>query len=1211
MTDMLTKLAKAPDGSSNNGFLQIILNSIKLTGKGSNIDFLALDDNPLVSTILKQTSPLLSIKFLSSMFDVDKVMAAVDLKTIAESVMVTGASPTMILVSNIDYNTLIKEIKIENIVKNSFIKPILSGFVSGDLLDIIGSIDSEKLVKALDFDKIADAVMRFMQQGGSMNEAGVLDLVKKILPSINPKELANLLNIDQFIDVVLNENVIIGYLKQAGLSPELLKSILDSINVNNILKVLDFSKLVNYNGTSLADYYKFIVENLDLDKILPDIDIDKLLQIPQLEKLLNQTQVDPELVKTVIDSVKLSEFLAAVNIPGLLQAIRTNTDGDYIKAVLNNTDINALIKSVDIDKLFSHPLVAEFVRTQFKMDPMLAKLLLKNFNVGEFLKEVDTKAWSKLLVQSVNGTYQEFLEKVLDLVTIDALMQNINFKQLLENPEVKKILEFYGVDPIILEVVSSLGIEGLIKSIKFDEIIRDAIKSGNFDMMDILKKIMAQVDLTSILRNLDWKKLLNGATTGKLTNLPVSTECAIEIGKLVIAANQTGLSLENPAFKMLDAWGKPQSRLAYGNIFWMGGYEECTNLPNARYCLAQVPIGQIAPFMYGSCIPQVCTTGDFKKLLDVGYTVIQQGLKLSLGVNLPQQLPVNATITCGKEEVVYTKGFTVTIVIACIFVTLALLGTLFEYLESTRAAPSNNNSVVIKNIEFADLSTSVSSHQLADPEDEVKNQQETGEEEINEIANGDAKDADVSKIPEPEASPKEIHPMKKFFIAFAIHKNLATLLNAKPPKGTIKNLNGIRVITITWIIIGHIYQNLFKLPIDNGLDAKKVLNRYTMQTITNAHVSVDTFFLLSGLLVGYLTLKQMDKTKGKINIPMFYLHRFLRLTPTYAFVILLWVNVVPYCADSPVMVLDPLKPERQKCFDYWWTNILYINNFWPEWKNICMVWTWYLANDMQFYLVAPLILFAFHRLEAKYRGNKKYSKVPFIITGVICFISMLIVAILIGVIDAPMVNSEEQIDGNPRKGNGGTNSIYTKPYTRIQPYVIGLLLGYIFIRKITFQKMPMAKWINAVCWVLSITIGYVLVYGPYKTYRDPPTWFTDGEQILYGTFFRFLWSVCVAWVIYACHNGVGGFVDSLLSWNGWIPLSRLSYCAYLLHPLTVVHFSASFHNPHHYQDMVFAYYTLGQLAMTFIWSFFVAIFIEIPVMNLEKMAFNRKPAKKN
>ena len=60
-------------------------------------------------------------------------------------------------------------------------------------------------------------------------------------------------------------------------------------------------------------------------------------------------------------------------------------------------------------------------------------------------------------------------------------------------------------------------------------------------------------------------------------------------------------------------------------------------------------------------------------------------------------------------------------------------------------------------------------------------------------------------------------------------------------------------------------------------------------------------------------------------------------------------------------------------------------------------------------------LYSNDRLESKYRGNKKYSKVPFIITGVICFVSMLIVAILIGVIDAPMVNSEEQIDGNPRK----------------------------------------------------------------------------------------------------------------------------------------------------------------------------------------------------
>jgi len=49
-----------------------------------------------------------------------------------------------------------------------------------------------------------------------------------------------------------------------------------------------------------------------------------------------------------------------------------------------------------------------------------------------------------------------------------------------------------------------------------------------------------------------------------------------------------------------------------------------------------------------------------------------------------------------------------------------------------------------------------------------------------------------------------------------------------------------------------------------------------MQGIGNATVSVDTLFLVSGLLVSYLLLKELDRNKGRFNVFLFYLHRYLR-----------------------------------------------------------------------------------------------------------------------------------------------------------------------------------------------------------------------------------------------------------------------------------------------------------------------------------------------
>lgn len=47
--------------------------------------------------------------------------------------------------------------------------------------------------------------------------------------------------------------------------------------------------------------------------------------------------------------------------------------------------------------------------------------------------------------------------------------------------------------------------------------------------------------------------------------------------------------------------------------------------------------------------------------------------------------------------------------------------------------------------------------------------------------------------------------------------------------------------------------------------------------VTMATVSVDSFFLISGLLVAYLLLRELDRSKGRFNVILFYVHRYLRL----------------------------------------------------------------------------------------------------------------------------------------------------------------------------------------------------------------------------------------------------------------------------------------------------------------------------------------------
>ncbi|GBN43894.1 hypothetical protein AVEN_269142-1, partial [Araneus ventricosus] len=66
-----------------------------------------------------------------------------------------------------------------------------------------------------------------------------------------------------------------------------------------------------------------------------------------------------------------------------------------------------------------------------------------------------------------------------------------------------------------------------------------------------------------------------------------------------------------------------------------------------------------------------------------------------------------------------------------------------------------------------------------------------------------------------------------------------------------------------------------------------------------------------------------------------------------------------YATISPFLGSGPLWPDYDvipSCKDNWWWNMLYINNFQALFFDQCMEWSWYLANDMQFYVISPLFL---------------------------------------------------------------------------------------------------------------------------------------------------------------------------------------------------------------------------------------------------------------
>merc|ERR1711933_638284 len=98
-------------------------------------------------------------------------------------------------------------------------------------------------------------------------------------------------------------------------------------------------------------------------------------------------------------------------------------------------------------------------------------------------------------------------------------------------------------------------------------------------------------------------------------------------------------------------------------------------------------------------------------------------------------------------------------------------------------------------------------------------------------------------------------------------------------------------------------------------------------------------------------------------VMMAILQRYLRLTPSLAFTLMLYAFVWPYILEGP------FAPRLQtgvtkRCRLSWWSALTYTMNFYPQkYWDTCMSWTWYLGNDMFFFIAGLPIAMLHYRNE--------------------------------------------------------------------------------------------------------------------------------------------------------------------------------------------------------------------------------------------------------
>merc|ERR1711892_658724 len=375
--------------------------------------------------------------------------------------------------------------------------------------------------------------------------------------------------------------------------------------------------------------------------------------------------------------------------------------------------------------------------------------------------------------------------------------------------------------------------------------------------------------------------------------------------------------------------------------------------------------------------------------------------------------------------------------------------------------------------------------------------------------------------------PESLLPIFQGFSAY--HNTIKIFhVGASPTDGSnLSCINGLKYISISWICLGH---TLWEWCFVSGLGAftksvnaiSEASDNIAFTAVWNGLIGVDTFFVIGGCLLSFHTLKELDKTKGgnAKMWAMFYVHRYIRLTGVYAIIIGLHATLLKFFATGPQSHL--VTGYVNMCQKGWWTNLLYINNFAADIygpnKAGCINVAWYMAIDMQFFILTPIVLVLLWKVP-----KAGFGLIGLLMAGgTACQIYFTIA-------------DDEFFHGGFR--------YYMKPWNRSHPYLIGLLLGYLLHKMRNQPKLKINMYTNIFLWSVAGFLGAVAVYSPeeYNIVKDvqvavpcsakePPLY----TRVLFNGFAKISWGLAISWVILACVKGKGGFIPSFPGQFGFL-----------------------------------------------------------------------------
>lgn len=450
----------------------------------------------------------------------------------------------------------------------------------------------------------------------------------------------------------------------------------------------------------------------------------------------------------------------------------------------------------------------------------------------------------------------------------------------------------------------------------------------------------------------------------------------------------------------------------------------------------------------------------------------------------------------------------------------------------------------------------------------------------------------ASQVSAPQPSPELETEEKSAFMTFVNDCSIFTNCGQffRIGEGQLKNdilcLNGIRCLTMIWIIMTHTMMYNDWSAFARTREIENSLKSIVSQPVFNGSYLVDTFFFMSGLLSAFTAFKHSKGLISKFNSVAFILGRWLRLTPQIFLCSMMYI-VLPALSYGPHWF--PIVGEySENCVENWWINVLHLQAFYKS-SKMCNFVTWWISIDFFYHFVALaaiwILLSTSHKLG--------FVSIAVLVASQVAWQTFRHYQLSL----PPNVFSTI-----PQTGSMWTEmtlSFYWTPYTHAVPFFFGFYVGYLMASK----RKLILRYLNTRICIIGWTLATTLLIGQsYSTY-----WWVTGQanysrlvSTIFYTVCPLIWTGSLCWIVLACHHGYGGFINDILSSKVFIVLGKASYLVYLSHFQVLFMFFGNQSLLLEPSELVMFYIVLGNIFISTLFGIVLCIVFEIPWLKVQR-----------